>query len=47
MSAILQADFAESTRNLEREGQLWADHANELLKLIAKQRSRLPALAPS
>ena len=44
---VLQVDHAESTKKLERAGQRMADNANELLKLIVKQRSQSPALAPS
>ncbi|KAL3154078.1 hypothetical protein ABBQ32_013617 [Trebouxia sp. C0010 RCD-2024] len=39
--------LSDSTKHLEREGQHLANHANELLKLIARQRSHSPALAPS
>ena len=42
---VLQELYSESTKSLEREGQLLADRANELLKHIARQRSLSPNIA--
>lgn len=39
---VLQEAHADSTKSLEKEGQQLADTANELLKLIARQRTHSP-----